>query len=235
MTSTPGPAEDPRDTSQATWAAVDEYFNAGLSGEDEALAAARQASAAAGLPDIAVSAAEGKLLHLLARGVGAHRILEVGTLGGYSTIWLARAITRPGQLIALELSPHHAEVAAANLDRAGFGDLAEIRVGPAAGSLEALVTSGAEPFDFVFIDADKTGYPTYLTWAEEHLRPGGIVLLDNAFGWGGVADPAKEKESHRAAVQALADCAARLGAPGGHWQGTMIPTEEGLAFGVKVR
>ena len=195
MTSTPGPAEDPRDTSQATWAAVDEYFNAGLSGEDEALAAARQASAAAGLPDIAVSAAEGKLLHLLARGVGAHRILEVGTLGGYSTIWLARAITRPGQLIALELSPHHAEVAAANLDRAGFGDLAEIRVGPAAGSLEALVTSGAEPFDFVFIDADKPNNARYFDYAVRLSRPGTMIVVDNVVSGGRVLDPGSSRAS----------------------------------------
>jgi predicted O-methyltransferase YrrM len=189
---------EPRDT----WAAVDEYFNAGLSGEDEALAAARRASAEAGLPDIAVSAAEGKLLHLLARGTGARRILEVGTLGGYSTIWLARAITRPGRLIALELSPHHAEVATANLDRAGVGDLAEVRVGPAADSLEALLAGGAEPFDFVFIDADKPNNARYFDYAIRLSRPGAMIVVDNVVSGGRVLDSGSRRA---AGVGALVD------------------------------
>jgi predicted O-methyltransferase YrrM len=195
------PFETPREP-QDTWAAVDEYFNAGLSGEDEALAAARRASAEAGLPDIAVSAAEGKLLHLLARGAGARRILEVGTLGGYSTIWLARAITRPGRLIALELSPRHAEVATANLDRAGVGDLAEVRVGAAADSLEALLAGGAEPFDFVFIDADKPNNARYFDYAIRLSRPGAMIVVDNVVSGGRVLDSGS---SRAVGVAALVD------------------------------
>jgi predicted O-methyltransferase YrrM len=182
MTTTSGRSGPP-------WAAVDDYFNTALSGEDEALAAARRASAQAGLPDISVSAAEGKLLHLLARAAGARRILEVGTLGGYSTIWLARAITRPGQLIALEVNPHHAEVATANLDRAGVGDLADVRVGPAADSLEALTSGGAEPFDFVFIDADKPNNARYFDYAVRLSHPGTVIVVDNVVYGGEVLEP----------------------------------------------
>ena len=138
-----------------------------------------------------------------------------------------------GRLDTFELEPKNAAVAQESFASAGVADRVKIHIGPAAEKLREL--DGDGPFDLVFIDADKTGYPAYLTWAEEHLRVGGVVLLDNAFGWGGVADPSAAKESHRAAVQALAECAERLGAPGGRWRATMIPTEEGLAFGVKVR
>jgi predicted O-methyltransferase YrrM len=171
------------------WAAVDDYFNTALSGEDQALTAARRASAEAGLPDISVSAAQGKLLHLLARAAGSRRILEVGTLGGYSTIWLARAINRPGRLIALEVNPHHAKVATANLDRAGVGDLVDVRVGPAADSLEALVSSGAEPFDFAFIDADKPNNTRYFDYAVRLSHPGTVIVVDNVVTGGRVLDP----------------------------------------------
>ena len=200
--------------------------------EDAILAEIRSRAIIAGLPAIAVGRMDGLHLTTLARAIGAKRAIEIGTLGGYSGVCLLRGMP-DGRLDTFELETKNAAVAQESFDKAGVAARVKIHVGPAAEKLREIESEG--PFDLVFIDADKTGYPTYLTWAEEHLRPGGIVLLDNAFGWGGVADPAKEKESHRAAVQALADCAARLGAPGGRWQGTMIPTEEGLAFGVKVR
>lgn len=205
MTDTFERSGQPWDASEEGWAAVDGYFNAGLGAGDDKLEAAQRFSAAAGLPDISVSAAEGKLLHLLARSAGARRILEVGTLGGYSTIWLARAIQRPGQLIALELDPHHAEVAAANLDRAGLAGLADIRVGPAAESLAGLLDAGTEPFDFVFIDADKQNNARYFDYAVQLSHPGTVIVVDNVVNGGRVLDPASDNVSSvRPLVDALA-------------------------------
>ncbi|MGH8269492.1 MAG: O-methyltransferase, partial [Steroidobacteraceae bacterium] len=161
---------------QKTWTAVDGYLDDLIVRPDEALSAAREASRAARLPDIAVSAPQGKLLNLLARSMGARRILEIGTLGGYSAIWLARALPPGGQLISLEYSPRHAEVARANLAHAGLATAAEILVGP---GLE-LMPSLTAPFDFFFIDADKEGYPDYFRACLELSRPGSMMVFDNA-------------------------------------------------------
>jgi predicted O-methyltransferase YrrM len=175
--------------SQRTWTAVDEYFNAALIPADPALDGAKALSDAEGLPNIAVAPNQGRLLNLIARIAGARRILEVGTLGGYSTIWLARALPPDGQLITLELDPHHAEVARANLKSAGVDDRAQVRVGRAVDSLAALAEERPEPFDLVFIDADKPSNADYLTWALRMSRPGTVIVVDNVARNGAVIDP----------------------------------------------
>lgn len=174
--------------SQETWTAVDEYVNHLFQPEDEALTAALADSQAAGLPEIAVSPAQGKLLMLLARSHQARRILEIGTLGGYSTIWLARALPEDGQLVTLELSPKHADVARANIARAGLADKVEVRVGQAQELLPQLAAEGREPFDFIFIDADKVGYPEYFEWSLQLSRPGTLIIADNVVRKGRIID-----------------------------------------------
>ncbi|WP_371515717.1 O-methyltransferase [Kitasatospora sp. NBC_01300] len=173
---------------QSTWDAVDAYFSEQLVGHDPALEAAAAAADAAGLPKIAVAPNQGKLLHLLALTQGARRILEVGTLGGYSAIWLARALPADGTLITLEIDPKHAEVAQGNIARAGLEKLAEVRLGRAADSLAALVEQGVEPFDLVFIDADKPSNPEYFRRALQLTRPGSLIIVDNVVRGGAVAD-----------------------------------------------
>ena len=172
--------------SQKTWTAVDDYVSDRIVPPDDALAAALAASRAAGLPEIAVTAPQGKLLNLLARTMGARRILEIGTLGGYSAIWLARALPPGGRLVSLEYSPEHADVARANLARAGLAEVAEVRVGPGL----ALIPTLAGPFDFFFIDADKEGYPDYFRACLELARPGSVMVFDNMVRDGRVIDPA---------------------------------------------
>ncbi len=174
---------------QERWSAVDRYLSDLLLPPDGALEAALEGTDAAGLPAIQVAANQGKLLHLLARLQGARTILEIGTLGGYSTIWLARALPPDGRLITLELDPKHAEVARANIARAGLGGRVEVRVGPASESLARLSSEGARPFDLVFIDADKEGYPDYLGWALRLTRPGSLIVADNVVRDGAVIDP----------------------------------------------
>jgi predicted O-methyltransferase YrrM len=177
--------------SQAQWTAVDQYLTGLFVPRDEALDAALADSAAAGLPSIAVSPNQGKLLHLMARMTGARRVLEIGTLGGYSTIWLARALppaSQDGRLVTLEAEAKHAEVARANVARAGLGDVVEVVLGPALGTLKRLVAEGAPPFDFVFIDADKTGYADYLVWSLKLSRPGTVIVADNVVRKGAVVD-----------------------------------------------
>lgn len=190
--------------SPKTWTAVDDYLSDRIVKPDEALAAALEASREAGLPDIAVSAPQGKLLHLLARTMGARRILEIGTLGAYSTIWLARALPPGGQLISLEYSPRHAEVARANLARAGLAEVAEVRVGPGLKLLPAL--SG--PFDFFFIDADKQGNPDYFRACLGLSRPGSVMVFDNTVRDGEVADPMSRDPAVRATRRLYDDIAA---------------------------
>jgi len=167
---------------------VDEYFDGTLLGEDPVLEAALNSSREAGLPEIAVSPTQGKLLMLLAQSVGARRILEVGTLGGYSTIWMARAIPEDGSLISLEFEPKHAEVARANLERAGLGDRVEVMVGPALETLPQL----AGPFDFSFIDADKENNAAYFAWALQFSRPGSLIVVDNVVREGSVLEASSE-------------------------------------------
>ncbi|MGA5383686.1 O-methyltransferase [Streptomyces pseudogriseolus] len=171
------------------WHTVDDYFTERLLGDDEALAAALRDSDAAGLPPIAVSPLQGKLLQLLARLQGARRVLEIGTLGGYSTIWLGRALPADGRLVTLEYDPRHAEVAVRNLARAGLAERVEVRVGPALESLPKLADEQPPPFDLVFIDADKANNPHYVEWALRLTAAGSLIVLDNVVRGGRVADP----------------------------------------------
>jgi predicted O-methyltransferase YrrM len=171
---------------EPTWRAVDQYIEQMVGASDEALTAALAASAAAGLPAINVSPAQGKLLHLLARATGARRILEIGTLGGYSTIWLARAVAPDGKVVTLELSQHHAQIARANLDRAGLSQVVDVVIGPAADTLRTL----DDHFDFVFIDADKPSNADYVLAALRLTRPGALILVDNVIRAGAVLDAA---------------------------------------------
>jgi predicted O-methyltransferase YrrM len=170
--------------SQELWTAVDRYITDLLVPADAALEAALQASVDAGMPAIAVSPNQGKLLMLMAQMLGARRILEIGTLGGYSTIWLARGLAEGGRLITLEADPVHAGVARSNIARAGLGDVVEVRVGKALDTLPLL----EGPFDFVFIDADKVNYPGYLTWAVALSRSGTLILADNIVRKGAVIE-----------------------------------------------
>ena len=175
--------------SRKTWTAVDRYITDTLVGPDHALDAAIAASSAAGLPTIAVSPNEGKLLHILAKALGARRILEIGTLGGYSTIWLARALPADGRLVTLEYEPRHAEVARKNIARAGLSELVDIRVGPALEALPKLAGEGLGPYDLTFIDADKENNPDYFFWALKLSRRGSLIVVDNVVRDGEVADP----------------------------------------------
>ncbi|HXE07510.1 MAG TPA: O-methyltransferase [Acidobacteriaceae bacterium] len=170
------------------WGEVDGYITATIPHNDSALKAAIEANHAAGLPAIDVSAPQGKLLHLLALITGARRVLEIGTLGGYSTIWLARALAADGTVVTLEFSPKHAEVARKNLDAAGVGSKVEIRVGAAADSLEQLVRDGQGPFDLIFIDADKKNNPVYVQWALKLARRGTVIVVDNVIRDGKVVE-----------------------------------------------
>jgi predicted O-methyltransferase YrrM len=181
-------------TSQDLWTAVDDWFGRQLVGDDPVLDAAVAASEAAGLPSIQVTPPQGKLLHLLARMIGARRILEVGTLGGYSTIWMARALSPGGRLVTLEVDEAHAAVARANVARAGLGDVVELRLGPALETLPRLAEEGAGPFDLVFIDADKQSTPEYFGWAMRLSRPGAIIITDNVVRDGEVIDAASGDE-----------------------------------------
>lgn len=174
---------------QEEWIAVDHYIEEMFVPPDPALEAALKASADAGLPSIQVSAAQGKLLHVLAQCMGARRILEIGTLGGYSTIWLARALPAGGHLITLEANPKHAEVARSNIALAGLADVVELRLGPAQETLPQLAKENLGPFDLIFIDADKPGYPQYFAWALKLSRRGTLIIADNVVRKGAVADP----------------------------------------------
>lgn len=172
----------------ANWAAVDDYIEERLLVADPVLERVLAANAAAGLPAIDVSPAQGKLLNLLVRMCGARRVLEIGTLGGYSTIWMARGLPPEGRVVTLEFSPHHAATAEANIAAAGLAGRIEVRVGAAAETLPVLAAEGAGPFDFIFIDADKPSNPVYLDWAVRLARPGTVIVLDNVVRNGAVAD-----------------------------------------------
>jgi predicted O-methyltransferase YrrM len=178
---------------QDQWQAVDGYISDLLVPQDEALTEALAASEAAGLPAINVAPNQGKLLHLLARAQGARTALEIGTLGGYSTIWLARALPADGRLISLEYDPAHADLARANIARAGLDQVAEVRTGAALDLLPRIAAEpGAGPFDLVFIDADKRNNPRYVEWALRLARPGSLIVVDNVVRGGAVADASSE-------------------------------------------
>ena len=179
------------------WTRVDRYIEERLVRQDPALAAAMTASAAANLPAIAVTAAQGKMLQLFARLIRARRILEIGSLGGYSTIWLARGLEPAGRLVTLELDPHHADVARSNLARASLTAVVEVRVGAALDSLPALEREAAGPFDLVFIDADKVNYPAYVEWAIRLGRPGTLIVVDNMVREGAILDAADDDAAVR--------------------------------------
>lgn len=181
-------AQTPPD--QDVWLAVDRYIGDTLVPTDAALAEALTQSDASGLPNIAVSAPHAKLLALLATINGARNILEIGTLGGFSTIWLARTLPKEGRLISLEADPKHAAVARANLQRAGLSELAHVRVGLALDTLPLLAQEGAGPFDFVFIDADKANIPEYVAWALKLTRVGSVIVVDNMVRRGAILDAA---------------------------------------------
>jgi predicted O-methyltransferase YrrM len=170
------------------WAQVDRYLCERLVPEDPALVAVLRESAAAGLPPIHVSPNQGKMLQLLAQSHGARSILEIGTLGGYSTIWLARALPPGGRVVTLEYESGHAEVARLNFARAGVADKVELRMGRAQETLPQLMAEGRGPFDFIFIDADKQSYPEYFTWALKLSRPGTLIIADNVVRDGAVID-----------------------------------------------
>ncbi len=174
--------------SEERWSEVDAFVSGALGLEDEALTAALAAAEQAGLPPIQVSAPQGRLLEMLVRMQGATRVLEFGTLGGYSTIWMARALPAEGRLITLEANAEYAEVARASIERAGVADRVEIRVGPALETLVTLAEEGAGPFDLSFIDADKVNTPNYFAWALDHSRPGALVVADNVVRGGTLAD-----------------------------------------------
>jgi predicted O-methyltransferase YrrM len=174
--------------SQDTWTAVDEYFASQLMPADPVLAATLAASDAAGLDPIAVAPNQGKLLNLLARMQGARTILEIGTLGGYSTIWLARALPEGGELVSLEYAQKHADVARANVERAGLTDKVDIRVGAALDSMHAMIEAGEGPYDLVFIDADKENNGPYFQLAMSLTQPGSVIICDNIVRQGTVLD-----------------------------------------------
>jgi len=175
---------------QDVWNAVDGYIASRIVDQDEALTSAARASDAAGLPQIAVAPPHGKLLHILALSVGARRVLEIGTLGGYSTIWLARALPEDGRLVTLEFDPRHAEVARGNLKQAGLDTKVEVVVGAALDSLPSL--EAEEPFDLVFIDADKENNADYFRWAVKLSHPGSLIYVDNVVRGGRIAEPSHD-------------------------------------------
>jgi predicted O-methyltransferase YrrM len=179
--------------------ALDRYIDDLFAPEDDALLAAVAEARAEGLPQIQVSPGQGKLLYLLAKLAGARRILEVGTLGGYSTIWLARALPADGFMVTLELEPAHARVAAKSLHRAGLLEQVELMVGPALESLPTLVARGVDPFDVVFLDADKVNYPSYYNSIIQMVRPGSLILADNVIRAGTVLEPRRDDPSAGAA------------------------------------
>jgi predicted O-methyltransferase YrrM len=170
------------------WAEVDQFIGATIASDDEVLRHAGERCEAAGLPPIQVSPPQGKLLNLLARSIGAGAVLEFGTLGAYSTIWLGRALPPDGSLITLEADPRHAEVARENIDEAGLSELVDLRVGPALETLPQLAAEGSGPFDLVFIDADKVNTPEYFAWSLDRTRPGGLIIADNVVRFGTLAD-----------------------------------------------
>ncbi len=189
--------------SQELWSAVDDYIAEHLLESDPVLDEALKDSDEAGLPAIAVTAPQGKLLHLLLRIAGARNVLELGTLGGYSTIWLARALPADGRLLTLEANPDYARIAQANITRAGLDGLVDLRIGPALDTLPEIAAEGLGPFDAIFIDADKQNYPGYLDWALKLSRPGTLIIGDNVVRGGRILNPAAGDPSGAGLVQGV--------------------------------
>jgi len=190
------------------WHAVDEFLTRKLIPQEPSLAAAEERAAKAGLPPISVSATEGCLLQILVRTLRARRVLEIGTLGGYSGIWMARGLEPGGTLVTLEVDPTHAEVARANFEHAGVADAVDLRLGPASEALAAMRAAGESPFDFIFIDADKGGYPDYLIQSLALSRPGTLIVLDNMVRGGHVIDDGDDEwgiQGTRAALDVIAN------------------------------
>lgn len=183
---------------QELFSAVDKFIGETILDEDEGLRGAMEAAEAAGLPSIQVSPPQGKLLQMLVRLLGARKVLEFGTLGGYSSILMARVLPEGGRLITLEAKPEYAEVARRSIERAGVADRVEVRVGPALEALPGLEEEGAGPFDLVFIDADKVNTPNYFAWALDHTRPGGLIVADNVVRRGTLGDAADPDEATKA-------------------------------------
>lgn len=185
---------------QTLFNTVDAYIDSLFVPEDPVLDAAQKDADAAGMPLIAVSASQGKFLYLMAKAVGVRRILELGTLAGVSTIWLARALPDDGALVTCEFDPGHAQVAKANIARAGLDGKVTVEVGPALDTLKRLTADGAAPFDLVFLDADKGNYTNYLEWSLKLTRPGSLILADNVVRAGKVLDPESHDDSARGAA-----------------------------------
>lgn len=205
-----GPDDSPQSLTmnQTQWATVDDYLNGLFVPADDVLEAALQAQTDAGLPPINVAHNQGKLLHLLARVMSARSILEIGTLGGYSTIWLARALPAYGRLITLESDPQHAAVAQANIAHAGLSQIVEVRVGKALDTLPIIASEALPPFDLVFIDADKENTSGYFAWALQLTRPGSLIIIDNVVRNGAVVDAASADPQVQGMRQFLATLAA---------------------------
>jgi predicted O-methyltransferase YrrM len=177
---------------EETWETVDRYLTETVVRPEAGYAELQRTADSAGLPPIQVSAPQGKLLHLLARMVGARRVLEVGTLAGYSTVWLARAVPDDGRVVSLEIDPHHADVARANCAAMGVDHVVDVRVGPALDSLSRLAFDNVAPFDLVFIDADKASIPDYVEWSIQLSHPGSVIVVDNVIRGGSVVDADSE-------------------------------------------
>lgn len=199
--------------------------------EDAILRVARERAEKNGLPTIQVGKMDGLHLEVLTRASGATKAVEIGTLGGYSGICIARGLPAHGKLYTFELMPENAAVATENFKSAGVSDKVEVFVGPALENLNKIVSIG--PFDLVFIDADKVSYPLYMKWAAENLKIGGMLLADNTFAWGSIADDHFERPEDEQAVKALRE-SNLFAAQGGQFRSTLLPTGEGLTLGVKL-
>jgi caffeoyl-CoA O-methyltransferase len=199
--------------------------------EDKLLARIRDRAAAAGLPAIHVGRMDGLHLEVLIRAAGARKVVEIGTLAGYSAVCIARGMGSQGKLYTFEFEPKHAEVARRTFEEAGISAQVEVRVGPAVEKLKEIEKHG--PFDAVFVDADKVSYPAYLAWATKHLREGGLLIGDNTFAWGMIADQRFDDAEDEAAAKALREFNHQA-ARGGFFRATLLPTGEGLTVAVKV-
>ncbi len=194
---------------QELWTQVDDYFANHLIPRDEALESALRSCQLAGLPAIQVAPNQGKLLNMLAQMIGAKRILEIGTLGGYSSIWLARALPEDGKMISLEFDPHHARVAGENIARAGLADKVTVIVGKAAESLPNVAREIDDPFDMIFVDADKASNPIYFEWALKLTHVGSLIIIDNVVRNGSVVGPDAESDPDNLGVRKFAEMAAK--------------------------